>query len=148
MLRTVLALALATALLGVSLPVVDSARVDHADAGIERGLERLQAAATDLVADSDPVVAGERGAKRHVQLVLPTGSWARAGTERLEIPPPGSSDRIVWQVEGGTKSVFRPAVPLVSPAGLTLREGGRHRLVVSLHRRGGRQVVLVRRPDV
>lgn len=148
MLRTVLAVLLAVSLLGVSAPVVDSARIDHANRGVETALQRLDTAAVELLEHNDPVTVGRDGARRYHQITLPAGSWGTAQLDRFEIPPPNSHGRLVWRVAGGTRSSFRPSVPIVSRGGLTLRDGGRQRLVLTLRVRDGRQVVSVSRPDV
>lgn len=149
MLRTVLAVLLASALLAVSLPVVESARVEHAEQRIDASLQRLDAAATDLAADNDPTPPGRAGAHRQHTLVLPSESWGSAGTGSLTFPPPTAERFVRYQVAGGQETPAQFSVPVVGPpGGLTLRSGGRQRLVLSLEQRGRRPVVVVSRADV
>lgn len=145
MLRTVLAVLLAAALLGVALPVVDAARVAHADSQVQTELESLERAAADLRAESDPTEPGVGGARVERTVVLPGPGWGTASVERVEIPAePGATVR--WRVDSGSTHQFRPSVPLVAPPdGLTLRESGRHHLRLELQRRDGQVVVVVSR---
>lgn len=147
MLRVVLAVLLAAALLGVALPVVDSARVTHADGQVRTELDHLETAARDLSEESDPVGPAGSGARVERSILLPEASWGRAGVERLTIP--GSADTPVrWRVDGGETHTAWPSPPLVAPPdGLVLRDGGRHRLRLALERRDGQQVVVVSRAD-
>jgi hypothetical protein len=148
MLRTVLAVLLATALLGLALPVVDDARVSHADSQVQSQLDSLDTATEALYAESDPAVPGAPGARIERTLVLPTESWGTARLERLRIPAQ-TDGRIRWRVAGGTTQTTRSTPPLVAPPdGLVLRDGGPHRLTLSLERRGGDAVVVVSRADV
>jgi hypothetical protein len=147
MLRTVLAVALAIALLGVSLPAVDSARVTHAESDVQRSLTRLETAATELAAHNDAVPNGTVGARRHLTLSLPSERWGQAGLDSLSFPP--GSTHLSWRVRGGDHRTYASSVPLAGPSGgLKLNEGGHHRIILALHHRNGREVVVVRRPDV
>lgn len=148
MLRAVLAVLVAAALLGLSMPVVDSARVSHADSQVQSELADLEAVAADLRAESDPTPPGVPGARVERTLVLPPRSWGNAGIAQLTLPD--SADTPVrWHVPGGETRTVRPSPPLVAPpAGLELHEPGPHRLELSLQRRGGRSVVVVSRADV
>jgi hypothetical protein len=148
MLRTVLAVLIGAALLGLALPVVDDARVTHADSQVRTELDHLETAAVDLGSESDPVRPGVPGASVQHSLLLPTASWGKAAIERLVIPA-SANGSVRWRVAGGTTHRVRPSPPLVAPPdGLTIREPGRHRLTLSLQRRAGRQVVVVSRADV
>lgn len=148
MLRAVLAVLIAAALLGLSMPVVDSARVGHADSQVRSELTDLEAVAADLRAESDPTPPGVPGARIERTLVLPPRSWGNAGIAQLTLP--GSADAPVrWHVHSGEMRTVRQSPPMVAPPeGLELREPGTHRLELSLQRRDGRSVVVVSRADV
>jgi hypothetical protein len=151
MLRVVVAVALATALLGAATPAVDSARIDHADARVQTELDELVTTADRLVERNDPAPPGVRGARRILTLYLPGPSWGSAGLERLSVPGP-SADRprgtVRWRVEGGRETTRWVSAPLVGPeGGLSLRGGGARRVVLELARRNDDPVVVVRRPD-
>jgi len=162
-LRAVLAVALAVALLAASLPAVDRARRDHADSQVRGQLERLATAARALAARNDPVPVGDAGATRALTLRLPARGWRSAGVAYVAIGGvPGNAttdtpdgDVLAWRLAGGPPRVVRVegvavhtvADDRIAPDGrpLVLRESGRHRVELSLVRHRGRPVVLVRR---
>jgi hypothetical protein len=140
--RTVIAVALAVGILGASLPAIESARVDHADARLDAEVSKLERIATSLARENAVVAACP--ARRQVTLSLPTRSWGTSGTETLDIPPdPGGRD-VVWTPRGGstTRRTFAD-VSLVAPPGFALETGGRHRLRLELDRASGVRVVVV-----
>lgn len=165
MLRAVLAVALAVALLAASLPAVDGARRDHAASQVRSQLERLATAARDLAARNDPVPVGNAGATRTVTLRLPARGWHSAGVAYVAIggsPENDTTDTpegdvLAWRLVGGPPRVLRVegvdlrtvmvAGDRLAPDGrpLVLRGSGRHRVELSLVRHRGRPVVLVRR---
>lgn len=163
MLRAVLAVALAVALLAASLPAVDRARRDHADSQVRGQLERLATAARTLAARNDPVPVGNAGATRTVTLRLPARGWRSAGVAYVAIGGvPGNvttdtpdGDVLAWRLAGGPTRVVRVedvavhtvADGRVAPDGrpLVVHEPGRHRVELSLVRHRGRPLVLVRR---
>lgn len=148
MLRVVLAVLLASALIGVALPVVDSGRVAHADSQVRTELDHLETAGRNLQAESDAVRPETDGARIRRTAVLPGPSWGKAGIERLTIPESADDGMVTWRVDGGTTQEMRPSPPLVAPHdGLQLRESGRHRLRLELQRRDGRQVIVVTRAN-
>lgn len=148
MLRAVLAVALAVALLASARPAIDAVRVAHAEDLVEGALERLDTAAARLRAHND-AVPGPGGARAHVRLHLPRGVWATAGLERLAVrPAPRGAGAVArWRVAGGTLRTRRlPALSLPGDAtGVTVREGGRSRLQLALTRLGARRVIRLRR---
>jgi hypothetical protein len=150
MLRVVVAVALATALLGAATPAVDDARIDHADARVETEVDELAATADRLVERNDPAPPGVRGARRLLTLHLPGPSWGSAGLDHLSVPGPSADRRgvLTWRVEGGRETTRWVSVPLVGPdGGLSLRGGGARRVVLELVRRDDEPVVVVRRPE-
>jgi hypothetical protein len=148
MLRTALAVLLAATLLGLALPVVDDARVGHADSQVRTELTGLESAATDLRARSDPVAPDTPGARVTHSLRLPRATWGSAGIERVQIPAHANGS-VRWRVAGGESWSTTTTPPLVAPPdGLTLRASGRHRLTLTLERHNGTAVVAVSRADV
>jgi hypothetical protein len=152
MLRVAVAVALATALLGASMPAVETARVDHAHARVDAEIDGLAATAELLLERNDPAPPGVPGARRTQTLHLPGPSWASAGLASLVIPgpsadtPPGT---VSWRVVGGRETTRRLPAPLVGPEGsLRLTGGGTRRLVLEHARQDGEEVVVVRRPEL
>jgi hypothetical protein len=147
MLRTVLAVVLASALLAVSMPVVDSARVTHAETRTETALQRLDVAATALTDKNEVAPDGRSGARRYHTLALPRESWGSAGLDALRFPPPSTERRPVWRVTGGNWTTAATSSRLVGPPnGLTLGEGGPTRVALTLAEHRGHSVVVVSRP--
>ncbi|WP_254543351.1 DUF7311 family protein [Halomarina pelagica] len=141
MLRVVLAVLLAVALVGASLPAVERARVASSDAAVEREATALATAVERACADSDPVTPGGPGARRVVTLALPARSWGHAGVERVRVTPRG----VRWRVRGGARHRLRFDGPAALDRPIELRGAGRHRLRVACERRAGRAVAVVRR---
>lgn len=150
MLRVVVAVALATALLGAALPVVETARVDHAAGRVDAEIRDLAGAATRLAERNDPAPPGIEGARRPVTLHAPGPSWAAASLAYLTVPAPSSDHPhgvVRYRVEGGPERTRVVSAPLVGPeGGLTLSGGGSRRVVLELDRWQGESVVVVRHP--
>lgn len=153
MIRAVLAVALAAAILSLSLGAIDDARVANADARIEAGADRLVAAAEALAATDQPVPPGRPGARRVLELSLPARTWSAAGVDAVEVGAlpgrPAGRGGVAWTVPGGPRRVLRVegvALRGSTPDGtLVLRRSGTHRLVLALVERDGRRVVVVSR---
>lgn len=140
--RAVVAVALAAALLAATLPSVDRARVDHADARVAGEVERLERAATALAARNDLVDDGQP-ARTHLTLRLPERTWGTAPVDAFRIPAAGGEADVRWTVDGGrTRQRRLDGVDLSgSTDGLALRTGGRHRLALELRAGGdGRRI--------
>ena len=156
MLRAVVAVALAAALLGTTLPAVETAQRERTASHVAGEVDRLTSAVADLRA-RDGAVA-ERGARRVVAVRLPQRDWGHAGVEYFRLggaPGSGRAARdeaaIAWRVSGGVERRRQvPDVPLGAVATpcdrpLVFREAGTHRIALSLVWRGGERRVLVRR---
>ena len=89
MIRAVLAVATAVALLAVAGPALADARVDTTADRIATAGERLDRAAADLAASSTAVRPGEPPARRTVRLRLPEG-FAAASVGFVGIGPPAA----------------------------------------------------------
>lgn len=154
MLRVVVAIALAAALLGASMPAVDTARIDHAEARMAAEVDGLAATAERLQERNDPAPPGVPGARREVRLHLPGPSWGSASLDYLSIPGAVTGSRganyteVTWRVEGGRRTTRKLPVRLVGPGdGLTVEGGGSRQVVLELTRRDEGPAVLVRRPE-
>lgn len=161
MLRAVLAVALAVALLAASLPAIDGARRDHADREVGSQLRQVGATLERFAARNDPVPPRGAGARATVRLHLPGRTWGTARVAYVAVggaknaTDPAGSDVLAWRVAGGPERTLRvDGIDLqvggdgrIGPDGepLVLHEPGRHRLVLALVSRDGRPVVLVRR---
>lgn len=133
MIRVVLGVVLAAALVGVSLPALEVA--DRTTAAT-----RTEATATDLAATverfavaNDPVRAGEAGARRVVTVRLPAGASLRVGT------------RLRWRADGRSGHAHPPP-PIETPGdGVLTLGGGTHHLRLGYVERPAGPVVTVRR---
>jgi len=139
--RVLLAVAIAAALLAVSLPAVETARADRTAAALDRTVERIASDASSLHADDD----ADAGARRVVPVTLPRATVTATGVDQFAI---GCRDRcaVRYQLSNGRHATHRmPSVPLVTPAGrVAFSKPGTHRLVLGLTRKDGRRVVTVR----
>lgn len=149
MLRVVLAVAMASALLAVSTPAVESARVQHSDERVSGEIERIERTAAQVAARNDPPPPNTDGARRKLTVRLPENTFGTAGLDTLRIPATTTQTESVtvrWRVDGGTKQVRHvTAAKLDTEGTLTLREGGRHRLCLVLQPDGS---VRIERADL
>lgn len=178
MIRVVLAVLLSVALLGIALPVVDTARVDHSDARARAEASRLAATMDAFTRQADPVRNVTASAVRMHPVRLPARSWGDSGVESFRIVP-GTPGQVAWRVADGTTHRVRlpvavattPHLPAASPtrsgappaggaastaqptrgrvAGEPLVLGaGRHRVRLRFVRVGNASVVVVDRPRI
>jgi hypothetical protein len=147
--RAVLAVCLAVALLGVTVPAVETASRDHSARVAEAELTRFRATVADLAATDDALPADSPGARRLVTLRIPTPDLAAAPVSYLAVGGvPGAassegtsetSDRLAYRLRGGRPRTVSVPVDLRTPdeEPLVLRSPGRHRvrcrLVVTEH---------------
>ena len=137
MIRVVLAVALASALLGAALPTVERAERDRNAALAAGELERLADRAERLAADSDPVDAGNDPAAVTVAVTPPQPLFTDGG--RLVV----RDDGLVWWPERGSNVTVAVSVPIRVEAPIRLTS--RTRLRLSFVRAGGGRVVRVER---
>jgi hypothetical protein len=147
--RAILAVCLAVALLGVALPAVENASRDHAAGVADAELTRLRATLADLAATDDALPADSPGARRLVTLRLPTpdlttapvaylavggvpDSDSRAQSDSMPDRPETDStpDRLAYRLDGGQPQIVTVPVDLLTPDAepLVVRSAGRHRL--------------------
>lgn len=148
MIRAVLAVVLAGALLGATMPALEDARRERASATVENELDRLVATANQLAAVDDPTAGA--GARRSLTITLPAREWSSARIDHATLHP-GTADtpsRVTWQVADG-RTVVRPLADLslrtADGTPLVLSGPGTHELTLTLDGRAGSAVVTVRR---
>ncbi len=146
--RTVVTIALATALLAASLPVVERTRVQHANARVAGEVERLETVARSLASENDLVHGDGQPAHVRLTLHLPVESWGASAVETVRLPPPGEPGDVTWQVAGGEpqQRTIEGVAVAGPPGGLVLADGGRQRLRLELRPRNGQRTVVIRRP--
>lgn len=137
MIRVVLAVALASALLGAALPTVERAERDRNAALAAGELERLADRAERLAADNDPVEAGNDPAAVTVAVAPPRPRFTDGG--RLVV----RDDRLAWWPERGRNETVETSVPIRVEAPIRLTS--RTRLRLSFVRVGGEGVVRIER---
>lgn len=143
MIRTVLAVVLAVALLAAAVPAVEEGRTARTATHLDRVGDRIERAARSLRAHEDPTRPDVAGARRVVRLRLPTRSWTAADAS-LWID--GSTDRIGYRI-GGRPPRGRTlrGLDLRTPTGRVVLDGpGPHRLALSLVLADGVGVVVRR----
>lgn len=148
MIRAVLAVLLASALLGATLPALDDARRERASVTVAEQTQTIERTARRLARTDDPT--GDAGARRVVTLSLPASDWTTAAVETLSIGPASgdAGGRIRWHVRGGSTHEAMLSVPQFRTddgGPLVLNGTGHHRLVLALDGRPGDPVVTIRR---
>lgn len=140
MIRAILAVCLAVALLGVTLPAIEDASRDHSARLADAELTRLRATLTDLAATDDALPADSPGARRLVTLRMPTPDLTAAPIAYLAVGgvPDSDSrtgsdtapDRLAYRLEGGQPRTIPVPVDLRTVDGdpLVFRSADRHRL--------------------
>lgn len=143
MLRVVLAVLFASAILAVAVPAVDRGGTEHSDVRVDAELERFETVAETLADRNDPPPPGMDGARTTVSVRLPGDRVGTAGVERFRIEPDRGA--VVWRVKDGTEHVrYITAVPL-SGEPVSLDSGGTHTIRLTLRSDGS---VRVDRPEV
>lgn len=141
MIRAVLAAVVAAALLAAALPAVESVRTDRTTAAMDRSVERIERAGSDLLVSD----AANAGARRVVTVSLPARSLASAGVEWFAVNcSPDCAVR--YRLADGQRERHRVrSVPLATPDGpVRFSKPGDHRLSLGLARQNGTRVVTVR----
>lgn len=144
MIRVVVTVLLAVAILAAALPAVEHAAADRSEEQLRASVEEIDAAALEL-AESEEAVPGTEGARRTVEVTLPADGIAAAGVERFTIS--GADRRYAFRVDGRPTREQRGSVPVRTLDGepLVLEESGTHELVLALVEvEGERRVVIAR----
>jgi hypothetical protein len=111
MIRVVLAVALAVALVGVSLPVAERVERDRNTALATNELQDVARTADRLAADNDPVDRDGSPAGTVLVVDPPTPTVTDGG--RIVV----ADDRLVWAPATGDNHSLEPAVDVAVPAG-------------------------------
>jgi hypothetical protein len=144
--RLVVGVAVAVALLSLSLPVVENARVAGSDSTVRDALDRLTAVTSTMAARNDPVPRGAPGAREPLRLRLPGAGPGRARIVRLRFAAGGPAASVArWRVAGADGVRQRVLPDIVTPEPLTLDGGGTHRLILTYEQRSRGPVVTIRR---
>ena len=154
MLRAVVAVALASALLATTLPAVETTTRERTATHVASEVDRLETAIADLRAREQAAIGP--GARRVVAVRVPGRDWTHAGVDYLAIggtpdgrEPAKTETAFAWRVHGSDGDRRRVAGIPVEPGtcgdgALVLREPGVHRLALRLVERGGKRRILVR----
>jgi hypothetical protein len=136
--RALLAVALAAALLAASMPAIESAATDRTAAALDRDIERIERAGRSLLAEDDP------GARRVLTVKLPTDSLSSAGVDSFTIDCSAHCE-IRYRLDSGWSRTRRLTIPLTTPEGpIRLGSPGEHRLWLRLEQHDGGRVVELR----
>jgi hypothetical protein len=153
--RTLLAVAVAVALVGMSQSAIESAARERTATLVGEEVDRFVDRARSLV-DTDDAVSGP-GSRRIITLPLPARDRTVAGVEQLVVHPlagaeapatAANASAVSWTVRGGTRhwrAIDGLSVRTRDGKPLPLREPGAHRLVLSLGGSNANPRVLVRR---
>ncbi|WP_435116826.1 DUF7311 family protein [Halolamina sp. C58] len=138
MIRALLAVSLAAALLAASLPAVESAAADRTAAALDRDVDRLDRAAGSLLVADDP------GARRVLTVTLPADSLVAVGVETFVVDCDPTC-AVGYSLRNGASRTRRLSLPLATPDG-AVRFGtpGDHRLRLGLAHGDDGRVVTVR----
>lgn len=170
MLRVVLSVLLAVALLGVAFGAVEDARTERSEQLLAGEAERLTAEITDLVRGNPAVLRPAAAARRVLTISVPAGGFAGPRNATLAIgaipgkETAGDTDRrdvLAYQVDDGTYHVRWLPVDVrivdsaqppsarqdLPPDGKPLVLSDTERVTLALVSRGGRPVVLVSRHE-
>lgn len=152
MIRPVLAVVVATALLGTAMPVLDTVRSDVTETRLAAQGDRLDHTAAELAADSTAVAPDDPAARRTLTLTVPGRSLATARADVVAIGCPRAvltddsspidcSAALIYRVAGGTPVVQRVGADLETPSGPIRLPSGEHRIVLRYVERDSGPVV-------
>jgi hypothetical protein len=112
--RYVVAVALAVALLGFATVAVDHGTAARSEAQVESALDTVDSAATSLVENERPPVADERPPRRLVEITLPGDRFLASAPARLGFRRVSGADatRVTYRIEGETAETETIDAPL------------------------------------
>lgn len=126
MIRTVLAVLLAVALLGLSLPAADAAARDQVATRVAEEVGALAAAAERLAGGNDPVAPGTGGARRTVTLAVPHDRLVGPGATALVGGCPAAD--LCYRVGRGPPTGVPASIEVRPAADQLVLGAGAHRL--------------------
>lgn len=140
----VLAVAVMTALVGVTAPALSVARADAANSAVERQLDELAAELETLVETDDATANGD--ARRTVEIRLPTRTYTNAGVRSLQFTERAGVGVATWRIESQSRNKHLVGIPIrTTPSTAKLEASGTHRLVFVLMRADSQRVLSVHR---
>lgn len=173
MLRVAFAVVLAVAVVGASMPVIETARHERSASHVEADLAVFETAVADLTASEEPALRPEAAARRTTSIDVPRGSFTTApveyvsiggvpnrsttGTENRAATPSDSREGAVlaYRIDG-TTHVRQLSIEVrvlgadgnLQPAGTPLVLRGSHRVTLLLVVLDGDPVVVVTDGDL
>lgn len=150
MIRAVLTVTLAVAILAAAVPAIENAQIQRTETTLTSDLQSVRAAATALAASEDAIEPPAPGARRVVTVDFPERDLSAAAVESVRIDAEGLTYRIV---EGPSDTVpfetdARVVVrPRSDHEAITLTAAGRHHLVLSLQYVNATRTVYIERLD-
>lgn len=118
MIRYVVAVLLATALLGLGFAAVQEVSMVRGETQVESAVTAIEDAAASLLAHDDPVPSDENPPRRVIDIDLPPGGFASPSVDQLVFEPVLDGNRTVvrYQFDGRTENTVHLDVPLVNAA--------------------------------
>lgn len=118
MIRYVVAVLLATALLGLGFAAVQEVSVVRGEAQVEGEIAAIEDAAVSLLANDDPVPGDQKPPRRVLDVDLPSGGFAVADVDRVVFEPVPGTNRTTasYQLDGKAENTVRIDAPIVNAA--------------------------------
>lgn len=109
MIRTVLAVVLAIALLTATLPAIETVRVDRVDHSVSQDLATIEHSSTELLTTEERIDGP--GAQRVVSVSVPPRGLVTADLQYIEL----TADAFTYKISGQSARTVRPDAPIVRP---------------------------------
>lgn len=114
MIRYVIAILLAVALLGLSTVAIDHVSHNNSQQQMENNVESIESAAESLVTNEEVPPPGQHGAQRVITVELPEDSLTSDPVTHFEIrPADGNTTTIEYRIDGGATVQRTIGVPIV-----------------------------------
>lgn len=115
MIRYVVAILLAAALVAASMPAVESAATARGESAVESNVAEIEAAAETLLQEERLPPRGMLGPQRGVELSFPSGSPTIAPVRHLELERVDSANVTIarYRVEGGSMQTVTVDAPII-----------------------------------
>lgn len=126
MIRYLLAIVLAVALLGIALSAVETGATMASEQAVESQISTIELEATELVETEEPPRPGQDGPTRTLELTLPSDGFVSESVTRFAVIPNTESNRstVSYQVGGGRLHTVSLDVPVGTDAGTRLLLNG------------------------